>query len=377
MSKPSISPSMPTTTAMNDLPKIDRNNRLAELRRVMGDQSIDCFLSTDGVSIRWASGFTGSAGQLVVHESDAYLITDARYADQAVRELEGTNIELFVGNGAEQKEFRSTRLAKTKTLTFESERITWGAAEALREETGLEVKPSCDLIASLRREKDLGEIARIETAAVVADEAIARVLHQLAERPTEIEFARLLDSAMLDGGAEALSFETICASGPNAAAPHARPSNRVINSGDLVVLDFGAVIDGYHSDMTRTYIVEDTDKASQDMVGSVAEAQERGCEVLRPGVKASEVDEACRSYLAEKGLADYFVHGTGHGVGLEIHEAPWINSKSSEILKEGQVVTVEPGVYLPGVGGARVEDTVLITSSGFRRLSSAPKDSIV
>ena len=363
--------------AMRNLPRINHDYRLTELRRVMEEQSIDRFLTVDSVSIRWVSGFTGSAGQLLVGASCAYLVTDGRYAEQALREISGTDIELFVGNGAEQKHFLSAQLTNSKTLTLESERITWGAVEALKQQIDAEVKPSSDLIAGLRREKDPGEVARIETAAAIADEAIAQVLSQLAEGPTEIEFARTLDAAMLDRGAEALSFETICASGPNAAAPHARPSSRVISSGDLVVLDFGAVIDGYHSDMTRTYMVGDADDSSQDIIRSVTEAQQRGCEVIRPGVKASEVDEACRSYLADKGLADYFVHGTGHGVGLEIHEAPWINSKSSEILKEDQVVTVEPGVYLPGVGGVRVEDTVLITSSGFRRLSSAPKDSIV
>ncbi|HAX06348.1 MAG TPA: Xaa-Pro dipeptidase [Acidimicrobiaceae bacterium] len=362
---------------MDNLPNINHGSRLVELRRVMAEQSIDTFLTIDGVSIRWASGFTGSAGKLLLDRSSVCLITDARYADQAAREIRGTDIELFVGDGVEQKQFLSSRLMSSKTLTLEPDRITWGAVEALKEETDAEVVPSYDLIAGLRREKDPAEVARIEKAAVVADEAIAQVLHELAEEPTEIEFARSLDSAMFDRGAEALSFETICASGPNAASPHARPSNRIIGSGDSVVLDFGAVIDGYHSDMTRTYIVGGAGHSFEDVVRTVTEAQQRGCEVVRPGVKASEVDEACRSYLADKGLGDYFVHGTGHGVGLEIHEAPWINSKSSEILKEAQVVTVEPGVYLPGVGGVRVEDTVLITSSGFRRLTSAPKDSIV
>ena len=362
---------------MHNLPKINHTSRLAKLRKVMAEQSMESFMTTDGVSIRWVSGFTGSAGKLVVDANSACLITDARYAEQAIRELDGVEIESFIGDGLEQKKFLLTQIANSETLTLESDRITWGAAEALKQEIDAEVMPSSGLIAGLRQEKDLGEVARIETAARIADEAIAQVLRQLAQEPTEIEFARLLDAAILDQGAEALSFETICASGLNAAAPHARPSNRVIRSGDLVVLDFGAVIDGYHSDMTRTYAVGDVDEPSQDIIRSVTEAQQLGCEVIRPGVKASEVDEACRSYLAEKGLGEYFVHGTGHGVGLEIHEAPWINSKSSEVLKEAQVVTVEPGVYLPGVGGVRIEDTVLITSSGFRRLSAAPKDSIV
>ncbi len=362
---------------MIDLPEINRNSRLSKLRQAMTEDSIESFLTIDGVNIRWLSGFTGSAGKLLVTASSNHLLTDGRYAEQAAREISGTEIELFVGDGKQQKEFIAARMRSSKTLTLEADRITWGAVEELKEEVEAGVLPSNGLISDLRRVKDTAEVARIEAAASIADNALAQILPNLGEQPTELEFARALDTAMFDLGAEALSFETICASGPNAAAPHARPSSRVIRTRDLVVLDFGAVIDGYHSDMTRTYVVGDTDQSSWDMVNSVTEAQERGCEMVRPGVKASEVDDACRSHLSSTGLGEYFVHGTGHGVGLEIHEAPWINGKSSDVLEEAQVVTVEPGVYLPGVGGVRVEDTVLVTSSGFRRLTSAPKDSIV
>ncbi len=362
---------------MLDLPEIHRDSRISDLRQVMSIQSIDNFLSIDPVTLRWLSGFTGSTGKLLLTAAETHLLTDGRYADQATQEICGTGIELFVGNGTQQKEFTAALLQSSKTVTLEADRITWGAVEELKEEVEVDVLPSHGLISGLRRVKDPAEVARIEAAASIADDALAQVLSGLGEQPTELEFARTLDATMLDLGAEALSFETICASGPNAAAPHARPSNRVVATGDLVVLDFGAVIDGYHSDMTRTYVVGDTDQSSWDMVNSVTEAQARGCEMIRPGVKASEIDEECRFHLRDKGFAEYFVHGTGHGIGLEIHEAPWINEKSSEVLEEAQVVTVEPGVYLPGVGGVRVEDTVVITSSGFRRLTSAPKDSIV
>ena len=362
---------------MIDLPGINHNSRLRDVRQAMSEHSIENFLTIDGVSLRWLSGFTGSAGKLLIGGSSNHLLTDGRYADQASREISGTDIELFVGDGKQQREFIVARMRSSKALTLEADRITWGAVEELKAEVEADVLPSNGLISDLRQIKDPAEVARIEAAASIADNALAQLLPNLSEQPTELEFARALDTAMLDLGAEALSFETICASGPNAAAPHARPSSRVIRARDLVVIDFGAVIDGYHSDMTRTYIVGDTDQSSWDMVNSVTEAQERGCEVVGPGVKACDVDEACRSHLSNRGLGEYFVHGTGHGVGLEIHEAPWINGKSSEVLEESHVVTVEPGVYLPGVGGVRVEDTVLITSSGFRRLTSAPKDSIV
>ena len=362
---------------MIDLPNIDHNSPLSDVRQAMSDHSIENFLTIDGVSIRWLSSFTGSAGKLLITGSSSHLLTDGRYADQAAREISGTAIELFVGDGKQQKEFIAAQMRSSKTLTLEADRITWGAVEELKKEMDVEVLPSNGLISDLRQVKDPSEIARIQAAASIADSALMQLLPDLGGQPTELEFARALDSAMFDLGAEALSFETICASGPNGAAPHARPSSRVIRARDLVVVDFGAVIDGYHSDMTRTYIVGDADQSSWDMINSVTEAQERGCEMVHPGVKACEVDDACRSHLSDRGLGEYFVHGTGHGVGLEIHEAPWINGKSSEVLEEAQVVTVEPGVYLPGVGGVRVEDTVLITSSGFRRLTAAPKVPIV
>ncbi|MBD32553.1 MAG: hypothetical protein CL451_05860, partial [Acidimicrobiaceae bacterium] len=162
-----------------------------------------------------------------------------------------------------------------------------------------------------------------------------------------------------------------------AALPHARPSDRTIRSGDLVILDFGAVIDGYHSDMTRTFAIGDVAQDLLGMLQAVTNAQNRGCDRVEPGAKASDIDDACRSHLAMHNLSEYFVHGTGHGVGLEIHEGPWLNSQSDDILEKSQVVTVEPGVYRPGIGGVRIEDTVLVTSSGYRRLTTAPKDPII
>lgn len=362
---------------MVDLPELQRAPRITNLRQAMSKTSIDSFMTSDRTSVRWLSGFTGSAGTLLVTDDTLLLLTDGRYGEQAPEETAGTEIELCVGDRNRHKQVIHHELSRSATLALEADRISWGEVEELKEIVKVALVPAKGLLSDLRKVKEPEEVARLEAAATIADKALAQVVLGLGDEPTESEFARVLDHTMLELGAESLSFETICASGPNAALPHARPSTRTIRSGDLVILDFGAVIDGYHSDMSRTYAIGDVDQNRWDMLESVTAAQKHGCEIVRPGVKASEVDSACRSHLAKKNLSEYFVHGTGHGVGLEIHEAPWINSQSEDILEEFQVVTVEPGVYRPGIGGVRVEDTVLITPSGHRRLTAAPKDPVI
>jgi Xaa-Pro aminopeptidase len=224
--------------------------------------------------------------------------------------------------------------------------------------------------------KDSGELARIQAAADVADAALARVLPVLSEGPTETEMALLLDSEMRRLGATSPAFDTIVAAGPRAAEPHHRPGPERIEPGDVVVIDFGAEVDGYRSDMTRT-VVAGGGEASVARLARVMEvvraSQEAGLAAVRPGVRAADVDAASRAVLEGAGMGELFVHGTGHGVGLDIHEAPWLSAPSTDILQAGQVVTVEPGAYLPGIGGARTEDTVVVTDDGCRALTLAPK----
>ncbi len=226
----------------------------------------------------------------------------------------------------------------------------------------------------LRKVKDAGEVDRMAEAARIADEALARVRHRLAEGPTEEEFALELDFEMRRGGASGPSFETIVASGPNGAKPHHRPSGRRIEHGELVVVDFGAVVDGYCSDMTRTLCVgEPASATARRMVDVVAESQRAGVEAVRAGAEGKAVDEACRAIIAEAGWADAFLHSTGHGVGLEIHEDPRVASTSTDTLVAGHVVTVEPGVYLPEHGGVRIEDTMVVTDEGCLVLTNATR----
>jgi Xaa-Pro aminopeptidase len=224
--------------------------------------------------------------------------------------------------------------------------------------------------------KDDGEVARIEAACAIADAALERVSPRLDDGPTEAAFALELDTEMRRLGADDISFETIVASGPNGSRPHHQPSDRVIERGDLVVLDFGALVDGYHSDMTRTIPVGGADALTDEqrrMVEVVRAAQAAGVAAVAPGVGTGVVDHACREVIAEAGWADLYVHGTGHGVGLDIHEDPRVATSVDTPLVPGHVVTVEPGVYRPGHGGVRIEDTVVVTAEGRRALTHAPK----
>jgi len=239
---------------------------------------------------------------------------------------------------------------------------------------GIELVPTVGLVEGLRRVKDTGEVARIAHAAQIADRALASVRLLLADRPTEIEFGVALDFELRRLGASGNSFETIVASGPNGAKPHHRPSGRRVEPGELIVLDFGAVVDGYCSDMTRTVCVGDPSAEMRRVVETVTASQAAGVAAVRAGATGAEVDRACRTVIASAGWADRFVHGTGHGVGLDIHEAPSVAATSSDTLATGHVVTVEPGVYLPGIGGARIEDTVVVTDHGCYPVTTTSKD---
>lgn len=357
--------------------------RLTRLRERFEDARCDAVLVSSRVNVRYLTGFTGSAGLLLVTEAGGLLVTDGRYRDQAAEQLAegGVELELEIGNPAAQLEAIDRRLSGIGRLGLEANDVTWGAkrhlASALRafSSAGGSFVPTTSLVERLRVVKDEGELARIELAAEIADVALAQVKEQLADGLSEAQFAIELDYEMRRRGADDVSFETIVASGPNGALPHARPSDRQIEPGELVVVDFGALVDGYHSDMTRTLCVGGVSSGEMSsLLDAVLVAQRAGVRTLRAGVTGKEVDEACRESLTKDGYGELFLHGTGHGVGLDIHEAPAISAGSTDILEENAVVTVEPGAYVPGLGGVRIEDTLVITPSGARPLTKSTKD---
>lgn len=377
MATPDGSPMPPLARPLPALAPMDEAGRLGRLRAAH-DTDATPLIVTTRTNVRYLTGFTGSAGTVVVTADRATLVTDGRYGEQAETQIgaAGATVDVeIVLTGPEGDAALLAAIGSAGRVGLEAADVTWAAQRRWADAfTGVELRATEGVVEGLRAHKDAGELARLEAAAAIADAALAEVRGLLAEAPTEATFGAELDAAMRRRGADDVSFETIVASGPNGARPHHRPSDRTVRAGDLVVVDFGALVDGYHSDMTRTLVVGDTDATAQRMLDVVTGAQALGVASVRAGVAARDVDAACRDHITEAGWGDAFLHGTGHGVGLDIHEDPRVGRTSTATLEASCVVTVEPGVYLAGIGGVRVEDTVVVTTGGCTPLTHAPKD---
>ncbi len=358
------------------LPPMQVADRIDRLRAALVDAGLDALLLTAASNIRYLTGFTGSAGVVVVTSDDMVLVTDGRYTEQAADQLSVSNApsRLEITSTA-QREVVASTVAGAKRIGLEADHITWSVQRRYADDwfTGHEIVATTGLVEVLRRSKDGAELARMELAAAIADAALAERRSSLLERLTESEFALALDSEMRRLGASGTSFETIVASGLNGAMPHARPTDRRLQEGDLVVLDFGCIVDGYCSDMTRTVAIGEIDDTCKRMLEVVTAANEAGVATVGPGVATSDIDAAARAVIAQAGWAESFTHGTGHGVGLDIHEAPRVAGTSADTLCIGDVVTVEPGVYLRAHGGVRMEDSVVVTPDGCRPLTHTTK----
>ena len=324
-------------------------------------------LVTDLINVRYLSGFSGSNGALLVFADDRMpiLATDGRYRTQAAEQAPDLEIAIeralgryLVGQAAD---------GGVRKLGFESNVVTVDGFDALSGELDerageTELVRAAGTVEALREVKDAGELALLRLACEAADAALDDLVARGGLRPgrTEREVSRELEALMLDHGADGISFETIVAAGPNSAIPHHRPTDAVLAQGDFVKIDFGALVAGYHSDMTRTFVLGKAADWQLEVYQLVADAQRAGRDALRPGAGLREVDGAARQLIADAGYGENFGHGLGHGVGLQIHEAPGIGATSAGTLLAGSVVTVEPGVYLPGRGGVRIEDTLVV-----------------
>jgi Xaa-Pro aminopeptidase len=356
---------------------MDVAGRAGRLRAGFEAAGCEALLVTRLANIRYLTGFTGSAARLLVLPDELVFVTDGRYRDQSAEQLAAAGVEARIEVSiTEQQQVLTTAASGVGRLGLEADDVTWGAQRRYADEgfPGAELVPTSGLVEALRLVKDDGEIARIEVACRIADDALAQVRGRLGEGPTEKDFGVELDFTMRRLGADDVSFETIVGSGPNGAKPHARPGDRRIAEGDLVVLDFGALLDGYHSDISRTVMVGSPTATQARMLEVVAASQAAGVDAVMAGVGGAEVDQVCRQVIVDAGWGDAFMHGTGHGVGLDIHEDPRVSVTSTATLAVGHVVTVEPGVYLPEHGGVRIEDTLVVTATGNRRLTNAPKD---
>jgi Xaa-Pro aminopeptidase len=352
----------------DSLPYVKRVHRICA-----GLSGMDALLILNAKNIRYLTGFTGSEGALLMGPTWHTLLVDGRYVTQARGEAVGADVV----------EFRSrvdgiTTVANQyahRTIGFESPALSVEEYLRLQESLpGVIFQPLGTDFQLLRAVKDQEEIARIRVAARIAAEALASIREMIRPGAREKEIALELDYRMQRCGAEQPSFETIVASGANTALPHATSGRRVIEAGDCVMIDYGAVSDGYHSDETCTYMMGGASARQREVYSCVREAHDRAIRGVRSGVSCGEIDRIGRAYLEEAGLGGYFSHGTGHGVGLDIHEFPRLAAGRGEILQAGMVVTVEPGVYFPGIWGIRIEDTVLVTDEGCEVLTRTSKD---
>jgi Xaa-Pro aminopeptidase len=368
-----------TMKTVTGLAPLQVAGRLDRLRSRFGDLGVDALLVTRLPNIRYLTGFTGSAAMLLVLADDAVLVSDGRYGEQARTQTTEAGVDVKVEirtTMTEQRAVLASALGGTLVrIGLEDHDVSWAQQRELTDTFGTSVLvPAGGAIEELRRVKDDGEVDRIAAACAIADEAFGALLPRFAEGPTEREFALELEFAMRRRGASHMSFDPIIAAGPNGAMPHSRPTDRPIGRNELIVCDFGCVVDGYCSDMTRTVSVGDPGPDARRLYDLVLSSQQAGRDAVAFGIECGEIDRACRDIISDAGYGEAFSHGTGHGVGLEIHEAPRVASTATGTLLVGDVVTVEPGVYLPGVGGVRIEDTVVVTASGSRPLTHTPKD---
>ena len=342
----------------------------------MQREELPAFLITHPPNCRYLSGFTGSSGVLLVTEDSSYLITDSRYREQARREAAGFTI--ILREGALAPELQSLLEEKgLERLGFEGEHLPFSSYNKFASGCGVELVPTGGLVEKLRAVKDEVEIGLLRRGAALADEAFNYILGVIRPGLTEQQVALELEFYQRRKGAEGIPFPYIVASGVRGSLPHGVAGSKVLREGELVTIDFGAIWKGYATDMTRTLALGRPSQRQREIYRVVKEAQERAREGLKAGMYCSEADALARHPINEAGLGKYFGHGLGHGVGLEVHEKPVLSRRSEEILRPGMVVTVEPGVYIPGWGGIRIEDMLLVEEDGAESLTNSGRELVI
>lgn len=355
---------------------VDHPSRRSRLDDRIEKLGVDAVLITRLVNVRYLTGFTGSNGQLLAIPGGGVFLTDSRYQEQSRREVPDVRRATYPQKLAAALA-EAAAAERVRRIGFEAEGMTYRSWRELADLDEIELEPLEDEVERLRWAKDAEEIGLLERAQEITDAAFDRVIGKLAEGVTERQVAFELDLAMREIGAGRVGFDTIVAFGENAAEPHHRPSERSLRRGDVVKMDFGCVVEGYHSDMTRTVAFGEPEPRLREIHDVVLRAQLAGIDAVRSGITGGEADRAARSVIEDAGAGERFGHSLGHGVGLEIHEGPTLRGGSEDVLPEGAVVTVEPGVYVPGLGGVRIEDAVVVGADGCRPLPRTPKELLV
>ena len=353
-----------------------RPRRLAALVDGLTAAHVDALLVTSLANIRYLTGFSGSNGLLLVTPRETLLITDFRYQTQAGEEVGGSARVLIESQSLWSGLWQQlSQLPPVQVLGFESAHLLHRDFQRLMDAGARwQWRPTVDLVETLRERKDAGEIALIEHAASIATQALERTLSNVRVGMTELEVAGVLEKALRDFGSERFPFSSIVASGPRSALPHARASSATLCAGDFLLLDFGAETDGYCADVTRTVVLGRATDEQREVYDVVRGANEQAARDIRAGMTGRDADAIARGYIERRGFGDLFGHGLGHGVGLEVHEAPRLARTAEGALAEGAVVTIEPGVYRPGWGGVRIEDDVVLSATGPRVLTQFTRE---
>ncbi|MFD0586788.1 M24 family metallopeptidase [Paenibacillus sp. GCM10027627] len=351
--------------------------RVKRLRALLEEKGLEALLIGSSYNRRYISGFTGSSGYVLITGTGSYLLTDFRYRVQAAEQAAGLQIVEHGTSPLENVKELLVQEGITK-LGFEQEHVTFAEHGQWTRLLGddISLMPVSGLVEKLRMIKDDAELAIMQEAADLADRTFSHIIGILATGMKESDVALEMEVFMRSNGATSSSFDTIVASGERSALPHGVASSRVIGVDEFVKLDFGAYYKGYCSDLTRTVVIGKPSDKHREIYDIVLEAQLNALANIRPGMTGMEADALCRNIIAKYGYGDHFGHGTGHGLGMEIHEAPRLSKLSDTILTPGMTVTVEPGIYVPGFGGVRIEDDIVITESGIKILTSSSKELI-
>lgn len=350
-------------------------NKLIKLQEALKERDLDAILITNQYNRTYITGFTGTSGVAIVSKEKYIFITDFRYTEQAAEQAK--NFEIVEHKGAIELEINNQlNMQGIKSLGFEKNDVTFASYEKYKEFLDVNLIPVSDMIEKIRMIKTEAELNIMRKAAKIADDAFVHIQSFIKPGVTEIEVANELEFFMRKEGATSSSFDIIVASGLRSAMPHGVASDKEIQSGELVTMDYGALYQGYCSDITRTVAVGEVSEELKAIYDTVLEAQLRGVNGIKPGITGKEADALTRDYITEQGFGEYFGHSTGHGLGMEVHEGPGVSSGTKTALVPGMVVTVEPGIYIPNVGGCRIEDDIVITEKGNERLTHASKEFI-
>lgn len=351
------------------------SDRVVKLREHLVSNNIDALLVSTPENRRYMSGFTGSAGFLIVSLRHAVLATDFRYIEQGSNQAPEFEIFRIDGGFSGYLNELSNKLSITR-LGFESAHISYSFYEEIAKEaakSGLQLVPTTGVVEDIRAIKNEEELELIRRAVEITDQAFGSIAGSLQVGMTEKQVAWEIEKYMRENGADGMTFEPIVASGPNSALPHARPSDREICNGEPIVIDIGARVAGYGSDLTRTVILGDPGDKFREIYSIVLSAQKAATMVIREGIAGRDADAAARGYIEAAGFGQEFGHSLGHGVGLQAHELPWVRKTTVEVLLDGMVTTIEPGIYLPGWGGVRIEDMGVVRKSGVEIFTRAHK----